>query len=71
MNKIYDYWKMLSKDSNKSLDKVETAWRQTVDELSKEGIKPTDKKYNSELNLRTKKKVMKESKLQQYLNELL
>ncbi|NCP97697.1 hypothetical protein GW796_05580 [archaeon] len=71
MNKIYDYWKMLSKDSNKSLDKVETAWRQTVDELSKEGIKPTDKKYNSELILRTKKKVMKESKLQQYLNELL
>ena len=66
-SKTEKYWKSLSREAKekglqKSIDDVERVWRQIRNELSKEGIKPDDPKFNALLMTRTKKKVLEESK---------
>ena len=75
--KVESYWKKLSQEAkekglNKSIDDVERVWRQTRNELSKEGVQPDDPKFNSILMTRTKKKVLEESNstIQRLLNIL-
>lgn len=67
MPKVEEYWKNIAnqakeKGLNKTVVDVERAWRETRNELAKEKIEPNDEKYNAELILRTKKKILGESK---------
>jgi len=75
MSKVQDYWNDLAQQARakglkRTVDDVERAWRQSEVELGKEGIKPDNTKYRQMLMSRTKERVMKESKFEQYLLEM-
>lgn len=69
MSKVEAYFKKLADELNVGVIDVERAWRITRNELAKKGIAPDDSNYNAELMTQTKKKLMKESSFDKYLEE--
>lgn len=61
MFKVDEWFKKIASECGCKAEDVERAYRTTRNELMKQGLQPDDPKYNSELMMRTKKKVMKES----------
>lgn len=72
MIKIQAWWDDLAKQARakgikRTSDDVEKIWRKASVDIEKEGIKPTDAKFNPELMIRTKKLALQESKFELFL----